>query len=218
MKNTPLKFDYCFPTPIYYVEIQNYLNLLNKISDEYIKKTKKENNLKIKNRNKKFKKDIKDHGMSHNSISMINDIRIKEFQNFIKESSFTILENQGYDMSNHKLFFSEMWVQEFAEVGGGHHETHIHSNNHISGFYFLKCSENTSKPVFHDPRPGKLMTDLPKKNVLNIDFSTNKMFYNIKPGTLMFFNSYLPHQFEVDNGIDPFRFIHFNLKAIPNNL
>jgi uncharacterized protein (TIGR02466 family) len=111
-----------------------------------------------------------------------------------------------------------MWVQEFAEVGGGHHETHIHSNNHISGFYFLKCSENTSKPVFHDPRPGKLMTDLPKKNVLNIDFSTNKMFYNIKPGTLMFFNSYLPHQFEVDNGIDPFRFIHFNLKAIPNNL
>jgi hypothetical protein len=107
MKNTPLKFDYCFPTPIYYVEIQNYLNLLNKISDEYIKKTKKENNLKIKNRNKKFKKDIKDHGMSHNSISMINDIRIKEFQNFIKESSFTILENQGYDMSNHKLFFQK---------------------------------------------------------------------------------------------------------------
>ena len=62
------------------------------------------------------------------------------------------------------------------------------------------------------------MTDLPQKNILDINFSTNKMFYNIKPGTLIFFNSYLPHQFEVDNGIDPFRFIHFNLKAIPKNL
>ena len=218
MKDTPLKFDYCFPTPIYYVEIPNYLSLLNKISDEYIKQAKKENNLKIKNRNKKFKKDIKDHGLSHNSTSIINDTRIKEFQNFIKESSFIILENQGYDMLNHKLFFSEMWVQEFAKVGGGHHEAHIHSNNHISGFYFLKCSENTSRPVFHDPRPGKIMTDLPQKNILDINFSTNKMFYKVKPGTLIFFNSYLPHQFEVDNGIDPFRFIHFNLRAVPSNL
>ena len=27
------------------------------------------------------------------------------------------------------------------------------------------------------------------------------------------FNSYLPHEFKVDSGIDAFRFIHFNLKA-----
>ena len=33
----------------------------------------------------------------------------------------------------------------------------------MSGFYFLKCSNKTSKPFFHDPRPGKLMTDLTNK-------------------------------------------------------
>jgi len=29
------------------------------------------------------------------------------------------------------------------------------------------------------------------------------------------FNSYLPHEFKVDSGIDAFRFIHFNIKATP---
>ena len=38
------------------------------------------------------------------------------------------------------------------------------------------------------------------------------------PGTLLMFNSYLPHEFKVDNGIDAFRFIHFNIKATPVGL
>ena len=37
----------------------------------------------------------------------------------------------------------------------------------------------------------------------------------IKPGKLVLFNSYLPHQFDVDDGVDPFRFIHFNIQARP---
>jgi hypothetical protein len=45
----------------------------------------------------------------------------------------------------------------------GHHTPHTHYDNHISGFYFLRCSDKTSLPVFHDPRPGKLMTQLPLK-------------------------------------------------------
>ena len=34
-----------------------------------------------------------------------------------------------------------------------------------------------------------------------------------KPGTLLMFNSCLPHEFKVDSGIDAVRFIHFNIKA-----
>ena len=44
-------------------------------------------------------------------------------------------------MSGHQLFTTEMWVQEFAKKGGGHHTLHTHWNGHISGFYFLKASE-----------------------------------------------------------------------------
>ena len=58
------------------------------------------------------------------------------------------------------------------------------------------------------------MTDLSEENFNDVTISTNKIFYKPKPGTLMLFNSYLPHQFAVDPGIEPFRFIHFNLQAI----
>ena len=65
---------------------------------------------------------------------------------------------------NHQLDYTEMWVQQFADHGGGHHETHVHWDNHISGFYFLKCSDRTSVPVFHDPRAGRMMLNLPIKD------------------------------------------------------
>jgi hypothetical protein len=34
----------------------------------------------------------------------------------------------------------------------------------------------------------------------------------------IFFNSYLGHEFVVDHGIEPFRFIHFNIQAVPKQL
>ena len=37
----------------------------------------------------------------------------------------------GFDMSGHQLFTTEMWVQEFAKKGGGHH-TYIHIGMVIS--------------------------------------------------------------------------------------
>ena len=32
--------------------------------------------------------------------------------------------------------------------------------------------------------------------------------------SFLFFNSYLTHEYVLDQGIDPFRFIHFNLQAV----
>ena len=106
-----------------------------------------------------------------------------------------------------------MWIQKFAHEGGGHQDSHVHWDNHISGFYFVECSNRTSKPIFHDPRPGRMMLNLPIKNHSKLCPAMERQIVNVKPGTLLLFNSWLPHQFSVDNGIDPFRFIHFNLQA-----
>jgi hypothetical protein len=35
------------------------------------------------------------------------------------------------------------------------------------------------------------------------------------PGTLMVFPGYLEHEFAVDFGKSPFRFIHWNIQAVP---
>ena len=109
-----------------------------------------------------------------------------------------------------------MWVQEFSKKGGGHHSTHLHWNQHVSGFYFLKCSEETSFPIFHDPRPAAKITKLRlKPDLKGIFYGTERIHYRPQPGTLIIFPGYLEHEYAVDHGIAPFRFIHWNITAIP---
>jgi uncharacterized protein (TIGR02466 family) len=205
-----------FDTILYKAEVPEYLknkdfmSVCDEHTDQAISNAKK----LIDERNKKFKIDVKDHGMSyHSGAEMYKDERFHNFELLIRNTARNILENQGFDLSNYSIDYTEMWIQKFAYEGGGHQDTHVHWDNHISGFYFVECSERTSKPVFHDPRPGRMMLNLPIKDHSKLCPAMERQIISVKPGTLLLFNSWLPHQFSVDNGIDPFRFIHFNLQA-----
>ena len=199
-----------FSSGLYIEEDTSWLVTLNKLSDDYINKAFE--------KNKKYFINNKDFGLTHHSIPLMNDINFLKFIEFISKRSYLILDEQGYDLKNYSLALTELWVQEFSKEGGGNHNTHVHSNSHISGFYFLKCSDKTSYPVFHDPRPGKLMNQLPEKNKNKITEASEKIDFHPKPGTFIFFNSYVGHEFVVDHGIEPFRFIHFNIQAVPKQL
>ena len=207
-----------FQSAIYRTEAPQYLDLLNLICDPFIVEAKKKTAPQIVSREAKAGKDIGDIGLSYHTENLMKQAELYQFRRFIKSTSENILDAQGYDLKDYDIKFTEMWCQEFANQGGGHHDTNIHWNNHISGFYFLKCSDRTSAPLFHDPRAGKMMTQLPEKDRNVVTLATEKVLLRPKPGTVMFFNSYLPHQFAVDNGVDPFRFIHFNLQAVPKNV
>jgi uncharacterized protein (TIGR02466 family) len=205
-----------FDTILYKAEVPEYLknkdfmSVCDEHTDQAISNAKK----LIDERNKKFKIDVKDHGMSyHSGAEMYKDERFHNFELLIRNTARNILENQGFDLSNYSIDYTEMWIQKFAYEGGGHQDTHVHWDNHISGFYFVECSERTSKPVFHDPRAGRMMLNLPIKDHSKLCPAMERQIISVKPGTLLLFNSWLPHQFSVDNGIDPFRFIHFNLQA-----
>jgi uncharacterized protein (TIGR02466 family) len=205
-----------FDTILYKAEVPEYLknkdfmSVCDEHTDQAISNAKK----LIDERNKKFKIDVKDHGMSyHSGAEMYKDERFHDFELLIRNTARNILENQGFDLSNYSIDYTEMWIQKFAYEGGGHQDTHVHWDNHVSGFYFVECSERTSKPVFHDPRAGRMMLNLPIKDHSKLCPAMERQIISVKPGTLLLFNSWLPHQFSVDNGIDPFRFIHFNLQA-----
>ena len=159
-----------------------------------------------------------DHGMAHHSTSLINDPKFADLQNWILATAYNLLDEQGFELKGHQLFLTEMWVQEFSKLGGGHHTLHTHWNGHMSGFYFLKASEATSLPIFEDPRPGNIMNLLPEKDKSKITYATSQVHYKVKPGRLIFFPSYMPHQYIVDMGYEPFRFIHWNCQAIPKGV
>lgn len=213
-KEDNLQTSLYFQSPIYHIEVPEWVSHVNKVSDKYIKEAKFRNKKIIKEREKKLKKKIGDFLMSHHSGSMINDPDLREFQEFIGYTSLNCMDYFGYDMSKYELMWTELWVQEFSKQGGGHHEGHIHYDNHMSGFYFLKCSDRTAVPYFKDPRLAKVMSDLPLKSSTEVSMASPIIQYNPKPGTMIFFPSYLEHGFTVDAGIDDYRFVHFNLQAV----
>jgi len=219
-KKEIMKTDWYFNTPVYLIEKPEWLPSAIKATDKYIKASEKTNQKVLKERKKWLGNEdylkVKDHGMSYHSTPLNGDPDLKELESYVGNTSLNLLNEWGYDMKEYSMFFTEFWVQEFAKNGGGHHSTHVHWDNHISGFYFLKCNDKTSYPVFHDPRAGAMMTKLPQKDNSKVGPMSDQVHYKPKPGTLIFFPGYVPHEFAVDMGIEPFRFIHFNLQAVRN--
>ena len=208
--------DY-FKCPIWFADEPQFVDDLNRASDKYILASRKNIQPDIDKRNK-LNKTKGDLGSVYHSSTLIGDPAFKDLTNYIGATSHNLLMEMGFDMTNHQLFTTEMWVQEFAKNGGGHHTLHTHWNGHMSGFYFLKASDKTSMPMFEDPRAGNLMNLLPEKDKTKITYASTQVHYKAQPGRMIFFPSYLPHQYVVDLGYEPFRFIHWNCQAIPKGV
>ena len=200
-----------FKCPIYLANKPEWIEPLNKASDPIIKKLRVNWQKKIDDPNDETT------GMPNSLHSELlwQYPEFKEIAQTILQQSWNILSWQGYNLNGKIPMLTELWVQEFPKEGG-FHDIHEHANNHISGFYFLKCNEKTSHPVFWDPRPGKKMTDLMMKESKKINYGTQQIHYKVKPGQFIFFNSYMPHSYVHHKGNEKFRFIHFNMQAVTN--
>jgi uncharacterized protein (TIGR02466 family) len=199
-----------FKTPIWIEDKPEFVKSLNIASNQYIKDAKK--------REKDYIKKHGDFGRSYHSTPLTMDNKFLDFRNYIGQKSWEFLDWQGFDMQQYQTMFSELWVQEFAKKGGGHHSAHVHWNQHVSGFYFLKCSDKTSYPIFHEPRTGARATKLKMKPGNGVFHGTELVHFKPKPGTLIIFPGYMEHEYAVDFGVEPFRFIHWNIQAVPKEM
>jgi uncharacterized protein (TIGR02466 family) len=198
-----------FQTPIWVENKTEYLVSLTKATNKYIKESRKAD--------KEYIKQFNDFGSSYHSTPLAQDNDFLDFRNYVGDRCSEFLNEQNVAVSDYALILTEMWVQEFSKNGGGHHSAHIHFNQHVSGFYFLKCSDKTSYPVFHEPRTGARTTKLKMKGDNGLNHS-DTIHYKPNPGDLVIFPGYLEHEFAVDHGIEPFRFIHFNIQAVPKEI
>ena len=212
-----LQLEQYFASPIWWADEPSFVNKLNKASDPYIEDSKKRLKPAIDKRNKNFG-NKGDMGHVFHSTSLIGDPNFAELQNYVGATAHNLLGEMGFDLTNYQVFITELWVQEFAKKGAGYHTLHTHWNGHISGFYFLKASEKTSQPIFEDPRPGNMMNLLPLKDRTKLSYANHQIYYRARPGTMMFFPSYMPHLYSVDLGYEPFRFIHWNCQAVPKGV
>ena len=210
-----IKSEY-FASPVYIEEKPEWVDKLNNLSNPYIKQARddqKENNQKRLEHG--YKNDI---GMTYHSHALEPDENFRFFHDYVAQKSRWCLDDMGYDMSHYSLVYTESWVQEFSFNGAGHHWFHTHCNNHISGFYFLKCSDKTSRPFFQDPRVAHVPLKLKEKDSTKISNVNDLVNFNVKPGTFMLFPAYMSHAYMVDHGIEPFRFIHINIRAVEKDI
>lgn len=205
-----------FASPVYSEDKPEWVEHLNKCSDPYIERARKDQ----EENNKKrlavgYKNDI---GQTYHSSPLEPDPNFAEFHKYMATKSRWVLDDMGYDVEKYNLIYTESWVQEFSFNGAGHHWFHTHANNHISGFYFLKASDNTSRPMFQDPRTAHVPLKLKEKDSSKITNANDLVNYTPKPGLLMLFPAYLSHAYQVDHGIEPFRFIHINIRAVEKDI
>ena len=140
---------------------------------------------------------------------MGNDPELSFLADYFRQTATDILGQQGYFLGSHEFYTSGMWGQEVACMGS--HEPHVHTNTQMCGLYFLDVPEGGSFPIFSDPRPSKVMNDFLMADG-EVRVGTPKIYFNnMIPGTFMFFNAWLPHQFTPNQSQQPTKFVHFTL-------
>lgn len=133
---------------------------------------------------------------------------MRELSNYILLSSVNILRWQNYDVDKYDFYLSGLWAQETNKSSGTN--VHVHKNSQISGWFFLQTPERGSFPIFHDTRMNKLMVELDVVQSEEVTNATSTViFNNIKPGTVIFNNSWMQHQLSVNDSDLPSRCIHF---------
>jgi hypothetical protein len=93
-------------------------------------------------------------------------------------------------------------------------EQHVHGGSQLVGFYFLETPEDSSRALFHDPRPGKVQNFLPESTPSEATLASNIINFEPKPGLLIITNAWLPHSFGRHASDEPLKFVHFSLNTV----
>ena len=198
----PLDEFHYFVTPIYITKQPQFLEVMKAIAADSIKQV----------HGKAKPNKIHPVLMSGN---MLEDPRIKEFASFVGSTAWNILSSQGYAMDNFNTVFTELWCQEHYQTSSM--DYHVHpGGNFLVGFYFLDVPEGVPHAVIHDPRPGRVMLDLPQADPTQATLSSTMINFKPEPGMIMFAPAWLAHSFGRNPSKLPFRFVHFNLTVQPN--
>ena len=143
------------------------------------------------------------------SGNLDGDPRIMDFANYVAQTGWNLLNEWGYEVTNYRTYFTELWCQEHSKHSLM--EQHLHPNVAVVGLYFLEVPENSSRYIIHDPRIAKISTDLSQKDVSKITNATSIVNFEPKEGDLYFAPAWLAHSFGRHASDKPIKFIHFNI-------
>jgi uncharacterized protein (TIGR02466 family) len=188
---------YYFPSPVYVAKKPEFLEIINEVSEEELKK---------------ITQDVNEIYPMHNTDNYASDPRLVDFCKYLWQSGWNILNGQGYDMNSFNVMVDAVWTQEHYKHSLM--EQHVHGGGHqLVGFYFLETPENCSRVMFHDPRGGKVQINLPEADMSNATPASNMINFQPEAGMMIVSNAWLPHSFGRHGSDKPIKFVHFNLSV-----
>ena len=110
----------------------------------------------------------------------------KKFAELVISTSKEILNELKYDVED--IVISDMWATVLKSAE--HHPAHTHSNNFLSGTYYLHSDQGASI-MFHDPRPAADVI-VPRKKETTVA-NASLLSYASKQNRAVIFPSWLPH-------------------------
>ena len=110
----------------------------------------------------------------------------KKFSELVISTSKEILNILKYDVED--IVITDMWANVLKSAE--HHPAHTHSNNFLSGTYYLHSDQGASI-MFQDPRPaaGVILPRMTEQTIANASLLT----YASKQNRAIIFPSWLPH-------------------------
>ena len=111
----------------------------------------------------------------------------KDFNKDISRSSFEILDKLDYKAD--EIEITDMWANVLKQHET--HQPHTHSNNFLSGVFYLDADDTMPGITFQDPRPGANVI-LPRKKFDHMN-NANLLNYKAKTNRIIIFPSWLVH-------------------------
>ena len=131
------------------------------------------------------KRDYDDNWLTK-SANLHKQKEFKFFADLIILTSKRIIEQLDYKVED--ITITDMWANVLKD--SEYHPMHTHSNNFLSGTYYLQSDQKASI-VFHDPRPAAdVMVPRKKETTLN---NSSLLSYASKQNRAVIFPSWLPH-------------------------
>ena len=114
----------------------------------------------------------------------------KEFAELVISTSKEILDELKYDVED--VVITDMWATVLKS--GENHPAHTHSNNFLSGVWYLHSYDQGASIMFRDPRPAADVIT-PRKKETNVT-NASLLRYASKQNRAIFFPSWLQHWVE----------------------
>ena len=161
-----VKMHKCFPTVI--SEFSFHLDLIpHNLMEKHIKKIRKNH-------------------MYHTDDTLHHLTYFLNLRDVILNANRYHLKKLEYEYEH--LEMTSMWANHL--FAGDAHPPHTHSNNFLSGVYYLKSGKNTSPIQFFDPRPqANVLRPRNKPNILN----SSMMQFDSVQGIGYIFPAWLQH-------------------------